>query len=192
MSTPNFMKTYKWRIVLSIGNVLLAVGMSAVGVHQYTVDHRLHPEAFYHGNLYYVPAAQWWNYCLNAPSQAVVGLAHYYVLPSGWSGFWVFYFVPYEYYVAVFLLWWWIGWRIDTRASFSRIKVAWGIVELLACLALSAPLIFYGNDGLQRGYAIPGVARSEIAWGLGLLAYSLFRISVLGKNLVQGFQSRSA
>ena len=42
-------------IVLAAVNLLLAIGMSAVGMREYAADHQLHPWGTSTGNRYYVP-----------------------------------------------------------------------------------------------------------------------------------------
>ncbi len=171
------MKTWKWRVVLAVANLVLAVGMSALGAREWAVDHRLHPEYFYHGNLYYVPTAQWLSYCLNVPSFAVVNLTgnfamRHHLLPSGWFGTYCFYFVHYEYYLALFLFWWWVGWKIDMNlASRERRKLWIVVVEALFGIVVSMALLFQGVAGLRSWVVIHAIAYSMVTWGAVLLLY---------------------
>ncbi|MBV9182082.1 MAG: hypothetical protein JO356_12295 [Acidobacteria bacterium] len=43
---------------LPLANMILAVGLCALGLTEYESDHRPHPGHFYHGTLYYLPPAQ--------------------------------------------------------------------------------------------------------------------------------------
>jgi hypothetical protein len=171
------MKTWKWRIVLAVANLFLAVGMSAVGARQWATDRNLHPEYFYHGNLYYIPTAQWLSYCLNVPSFAAVNLAgnftmSYHLLPSGWFGTYCFYFVHYEYYLALFLFWWWVGWKIDMKLTPHEYRTLWiVVVEALLGTVVSIALLFQGVVALRSWATIHAIAYSMVVWGAVLLLY---------------------
>lgn len=98
------MRTRKWRLTLSLANLILAVVMSAVGAHQAELDYARHRITQYLG---YLPVAQLVSYCLNAPAFALVNLFRdfamtHHLVPAYWFGVHCFYFVFYEYYVALF------------------------------------------------------------------------------------------
>jgi hypothetical protein len=178
------MRRWKWRIVLAAVNLLLAIGMSAVGMREYAADHQLHPGYFYHGNRYYVPTAQWISYCLNAPAHLVANMfddfaMRYHLMPSRWFGVWCFYFVHYEFYAAVFLFWWWMGWKVDAKMVSQNCSASWGIAESLVGLCVAVLLLFYGSVYVWRTDTIRSVAGATVVWGGVLMWYFLLRISVI-------------
>jgi hypothetical protein len=170
------MHKWKWSIGLSITSLVLAIGMSALGAREYEVDHRLHPEYFYHGNSYYSPAGQWMNYCLNAPPYVFTNLLvdfvmRHHLLPSSWFDHYCFYFVHYEYYLVVFLFWWWVGWKIEVKLASRDSWGLWTTLESLLGIAFSAVLLFYGVTGLANRNLIQAIVVSMVVWGIFLLWY---------------------
>jgi hypothetical protein len=171
------MKRWKWRFVLSIVNLIVALGMSALGAREWAADLIVHPQYFYHGNLYYSPIAQWLSYCLNAPSFYVVNLfgsfaMRYHLLPPGWFGIYCFYFVRYEYFLALFLFWWWVGWSVDMGLASHERGTSWtALVEALCGIVLSIALLSQGISDLRNSAVIYAIAVSRVVWGLCLLCY---------------------
>jgi len=153
--------------------------MSALGVREWAADRRLHPEYFYHGNLYYSPTAQWLSYCLNAPSFTVVNLAgnfamRYHLLPSSWFDTYCFYFVHYEYYFTLSLFWWWVGWKIDMGPASCERHASWtAVVETLLGIVLAITLLSQGLSGLRTWAVTHAIAASMVVWGVGLLLFFL-------------------
>jgi len=173
------MERWKWRLVLSIGNLILALGMSALGAREWAADLIAHPQYFYHGNLYYSPTAQWLSYCLNAPSFYVVNLfgsfaMRHHLLPPGWFGAYCFYFVHYEYYLALFLLWWWIGWEIDMSLDSLRRHTPFTVPGAVFGIVLSIGLLFQGIASLRSPEVIHAIAASMVVWGIGLMCCFAF------------------
>lgn len=173
------MEKWKWRLVLSIANLSLALGMSALGAQEWAADLIVHPQYFYHGNLYYSPTAQWLSYCLNAPSLYVTNLfgtfaMRYHLLPPSWFETYCFYFVHYEYYLALFLFWWWIGREFDLPLDPRRRNPSFTVAEAVLGILLSIGLLFQGLAGYRRGDVIHAIAASMVGWGAGLMYYCFF------------------
>jgi hypothetical protein len=186
------MKTWKWRIGLSVVNLLLAIGMSALGAGQWEADGRLHPEYFYHGNLYYCPTAQWLSYCLNAPSLAVVNVIgdftiRYHLLPQSLLGAYLFYFVRPEFYVAIFLFWAWAGWHVDVGLPSRDCHTRWATaLEVLIGILLSITLLYQGIPGLLRQGVMHAIPASMVLWGIVLLLYSVGGIRRMSARRTDG------
>ncbi len=67
------MLIFKWRIYLPVLNLLLAIGLSAVGVRQYEeIRYRFQG----HGRMFYVPPAQRVVDAVNAPAFVLSNLLH--------------------------------------------------------------------------------------------------------------------
>jgi hypothetical protein len=167
------MRRWKWRIALSAGNLLLAIGMSAIGLREWAID-----SAHHVGGIGYEPTAQWLSYCINAPPFAFTNLLlnfamGHHLLPSGWWDVHCFHFVRYEYYVALFLLWWWIGWKIDMKLAARESGRSWTIAESSIGLVLSLMLLFVGSMDVGNDYGIHAVAWSMVGWGTVLMYYFL-------------------
>ena len=181
--------TLKWRIVLATANVALAVSMCWVGLRQYESDHRMHPEYFYHGNLYYLPTAQIAIYSLNAPAYTLstafqdFGLRH---LQRGGILFTAsaFNYVYVGFFVAVASLWWWIGSRLDIRTPRSgkstTIKRFSKLVAFILCGALSFTMAYHGYI-FRHGTVIPWpIPISQMVWGIGLCTYFCVKVLRVG------------
>ncbi len=171
---------WKWTLILSFGNLLLAVGMSTVGLREYERFHVTHPGAFYHGNIYYEPAPQLLSYCLNAPPFAVSNVflnfvMIHHILPQSWLDVHCFYFVRYEFYVGLFLFWWWVGWQVDMKLASRNSGRAWRIVESSLGIVLALLLLADGSIGAWNDHAIQAIAWAMVAWGAILLYYFLLR-----------------
>lgn len=175
------MRAFKWRLLLSVANVLLALGMSALGLHEYETDHRTHPEYFYHGNVYYVPPAQIVSYCLNVPALVASNLFRNFGIKhvSAESRLFVaqsFFHVYTGYYLAVLFFWWYVGWWLDVKLSPANIprvlrELGWGLGALV-----SLALAYYGF-AFRRGDWVPRVIPlSVMAWGVGLACYFVGRM----------------
>ncbi len=177
----SFMRKWKWRIALSVGNLLLAIAMSAIGLRQYEKFHATHPGAFYEGNIGYVPGVQLASYCINLiPFVTANALSNFAVtqhLPGvNWlESHSLFYFVYPQYYAALFLFWWLVGWRADTKsASRNTARLRNTLASSLGAM-LSLALIGLGSFNAWNDKFIRAIAWSMILWGALLFYYFLVR-----------------
>lgn len=179
------METFKWRILLATANILLTVLMCWVGLRQYESDHRLHPEYFYHGNLYYLPPAQIAVYSLNAPAYSAAtafqdfGIRHFRrgeVLFTAYA----FFYVYIGFFPAVAVFWWWIGAHLDMRSRGPMLSEQGAHYPKIALLTLCAMLSFamaYQGYAFRRGTVISQpIPISQMVWGVGLGAYFCLRV----------------
>jgi len=70
------LRRFKWRVFLSVLNLLLALGLSELGMLEYNKFNDTHPGAFYHGHHAYLPVAQLVSYCINASPFFLANLMH--------------------------------------------------------------------------------------------------------------------
>jgi hypothetical protein len=171
---------FKWRILLPLSNLLAALGQSALGLKK--------SEAFLKANpphdqvLPYVPMIQVISYCINAPALVLSNLIDR--IPvwrafwnERWLGSYLFRDISGSFYVALALLWCWVGWRLDTRDRLSEHRRMVGILGHSLGILLSSGLIYIGVYLLRTsahtllfagGSAIP---TSVLIWGMALLFY---------------------
>jgi hypothetical protein len=173
------MKRFKWRILLSLSNVLLAIGLSVLGVREYETFSGSREGAFYHGHHVYLPAAQLISYCMNAPAFLLENLlGRFQLWSSVWGNGWWFYYVSHDFYFLVFLFWWCIGWHFDIKRSLTSqktvIKISGYILaaSFLGFLLFTGARIFWTTQFPNEWY-VGGrtIAFSMLLWGVGLLAY---------------------
>ena len=174
------MKSLKWRLVLSATNILLAIGMSALGFHEYGADHQAHPEYFYHGNLYYIPPAQIASYCLNIPALVIsnlfrnFGIAHLSSERGIFTTQWFFH-VYVGYYAAVLIFWWCIGWSLDARRPGRSRWPAWEAAGWGLAAFISLGLAYYGFSYWHSDVLPFAIPLSMVVWGIGLACYFVLR-----------------
>lgn len=169
---------------MSMSNFVAALAQSAIG--------QKVSEAFLKANpphdqiLQYVPRVQLISYCLNAPALVLTNLIDR--VPA-WRDFWqqqwlgAYWFndITASFYLALFLLWWWIGWQIDVRRKprdRPRMAVILGLPLSLVCLYASGyllarlPTLYYAGG--------PTLPISALIWGIVLLFYFV-KMLLLGK-----------
>jgi hypothetical protein len=171
------LRSFRWRVLLSIANLFLALGMSALGTLQYQRFRGSQPQAFYHGHHEYIPAAQLVSYCMNAPTfLATNALASWQFWRRAWGGTSYFYYVSADFYVLLFFFWWLVGWELDQRPkSISRSSTAAlaydviGAVFALCIFSAGLFLVIAHKDPTQPGGMSLPV--SLIVWGAILAWY---------------------
>jgi hypothetical protein len=170
---------FKWRIILSLSNLLAALVQSAAGLKE--------PEAFLQANpphdqiLPYIPTVQLISYCINAPALVLTNvMGRSPIWRDFWGGrylggYW-FREISISFYLALFLLWWWIGWRIDVRQepedcqrAAAVIGNSIGALFSLLCLYAAAHLLMRLPNFEYAGGAV--LPFSVLIWGIGLLYY---------------------
>src|ERR1700744_804835 len=122
-------KKFRWRVILSLANLVGAVVLSLFGAHEYEQFRRLNQTSFHEGNTYYVPPAHLVTYCIDAPAFV---LSNVISNQSVWRHFWqekglaahVFHAGSVSFYVSLTLFWWLVGWRIDVNGQTARSIVA--------------------------------------------------------------------
>ena len=150
------MKTWKWRIVLSIADTLLSLGLS--------------PQ-FYHGLLAHSFTFYFLVRCLNlVPSVfvGVTGIWRSYHIILGSLGSWAFYLFWNSQFLNS-LFWWWVGWKIDLKVASRDCGRGWMLAEVILAFTLSLMVLlsFHAGEHLaMRG--------ARIGWGVALFCYSLF------------------
>ncbi len=160
------MKKFRWRICLPVFNLLLAIGMSVVGLHQYEkVQHRFQG----HGRGSYVPPAQLTVDSLNIVPFFLSNFLHNRFL--WWRSFWDrewFYGVSADFFVLLFLFWFWVGWQLDVPPSLTSNNY----LDWLAA-ALSLTLFGFGvylcDEVLSKPDSMPfekAFSVSALLWGL--------------------------
>jgi hypothetical protein len=167
------MKHYRWRIILSVSNLLLAGLLFSLGQHEFKSLARS-PGAFYEGAVGYVPTAQQVSYCWNTPSLVLTAplrnrLTGHVVL----FGSWVTY-GDIEYGIAVFLFWWLVGLELDwVRANrVSQWSRLIKMVGYVLGVGFSLLLLYAGASGLAGTFSGPhAIVVSMLLWGLILLYY---------------------
>jgi hypothetical protein len=152
------MKTWKWRVVLSVADTLLSLGLS--------------PQ-FYHGLLAHSFTFYFLVRGLNlVPSTftEVTGIYLIYHVILGGLGPWAFYLFWNSQFMN-FLFWWWVGWKIDLKVASQDCGLGWTLAEAILGLTLSLMVLFEFRAGPQ--YVAMQAVR--IGWGVALFCYSLFR-----------------
>ena len=173
------MKQGKWQVEFAVINLVLAVIMCWIGQKQYERDHRMHPEYFYHGNLYYIPPAQIAIYSVDAPAYSAsvavqdLGIRHLPQLGAVFTSHVVFYVYP-GFFVAGVALWWWIGAKLERPSGrLSKPSRRHPAKMLTLCLGVLLSLAMaYRGYLFRRGTEIPRpIPFSQMAWGLMLAPY---------------------
>lgn len=171
-----------WRIILSLGNLLAALGLSAIGLRQAEAFFRANPP---HDNvLPYASVAELACYCWNAPALVLSNLSG--EIPAWrefWPGSWPGVFwgrnVSTSFLLFVFLFWWWIGWRLDVRSRPTQRSRIIMVLTNSAGLLFSFYLIYSSAYLLLRRMwefrwaGGPAIPLSILVWGGGLLVYFL-------------------
>lgn len=169
------MKNRKWRIILSVADTLLSLGLS--------------PQ-FYHGLLAGSVTVLYLVRCLNLVPAAFVEVTGiwrtYHVVLGGRSSGLLFYFFWNSQFLN-FLFWWWVGWKIDLRVASRDCGRVWTLAEAIAGFTLSL-IVFLefrtvrhfavarGSTMMTAGYAVQA---ARIGWALALFCYFAFRLRQL-------------
>ena len=175
------MTPLKWRIILPIINLVIAILLSLLGTREYRTFRATHPSFAYEPNFVYIPPAELVSSCINVPPFVLSNLL-------GNSRVWkavragvpmngaAFGDISLTFYVLLFLFWCWIGWRIDVTSRHRRrtklAAVFWAGSALLSLfLAYAGTQIFlvsrpYGDVSGEDALGI-----SMLVWGLGLCSY---------------------
>jgi hypothetical protein len=192
----SMLRRFKWRIILSLTNLLAALAQSALGLNEAEAFLKANPP---HDNvLPYIPIAQLISYSLNAPALVVTNLVGR--VPA-WRAFWrgqwlggyCFYDVSTSFYVALFLLWWWVGWRLDMKSKQSDKKRMVAILGDSLGVLLSLMLLYIAADLLLtelpslRFAGGPAIPISVLIWGIGLLTY--FSVAITRAEIVSSQNS---
>ena len=169
-------RTFRWRICLPVLNLLLAVGMSALGWRQYDqIRHRFQG----HGRMFYVPPAQLVSYSLNAPPFVLSNLLHHSFL--GWRSLWErewFYGVSTDFYVLLPLFWFWVGWQFDVPRSLTPNRYLNWFATMLSFALLCCGTYLCGEVWLHPdGWPVEkAIAASASLWGLVSFYFSGRRV----------------
>jgi len=160
---------FKWRITLSLANVVMAAVLFRLGLDEVKRNSDSHanpaPE--------YVPTAQRISYCMNLPPFVARNITVNYLLPKYRSR--LRYHEGADYYILVFLFWWWMGAQIDRRGNpcvpakpLNVIGCALGLIASLALLFLAGTRFAEGWSTLRlaAGFLMP---TSAVIWGTGFL-----------------------
>jgi len=174
------MKRYKWRIVLPLVNLVVAIGLSSLGPSEYEAFRQAHPHS--DATVPYIPTTQIVSYCVNAPSFVLSNLlgnvrAWRMFWQERWLGGYWFQHVSVTFYLFVLLFWWWVGWRVDAPPNPKGLRaLAAGAGWLIA--AIGALVLGYVISGLLRErlpalYAYPdsAIVISMLLWGIVLFCY---------------------
>jgi hypothetical protein len=172
---------FRWRIALSLANVFIAVALFHIGLNEARLASYPHanpaPE--------YVPTAQRISYCMNLPPFVARNLIGNCLVrrSRGASGLWdrwvssSRYQEGTNYYILVFLFWWFIGWRIDSRDTPHNSKRPIEVIGYSLGLVGSLGLLYVAGDLFAHawsecwylvGFMIP---TSALIWGLGLFTF---------------------
>lgn len=151
--------TWKWRIVLSVADTLLSLGLS--------------PQ-FYHGLLSRSFLVYYLVHALNLVPSAFAEVTHIYtsyhviLRALGPGTFYVFW----ESQLINFLFWWWVGWKIDLKIAARDCGPGWSWAEAILgfALTLMVLLTFHAGENVV-------LQAARIGWTLALLCYSFFRLT---------------
>jgi hypothetical protein len=174
------MKSYKWRIVLSLVNLVAAIGLSALGPREYETFRRAHTHS--DATVPYIPTAQLVSYCMNTPSFVLSNLlgnvgAWRMFWEERWLGGYWFQHVSVTFFLFVLLFWWWVGWRVDAQPRpIDRTELAARLGWLTG--AIGALVLCFISVGLLRerlpalyAYQDSVIVISMLLWGLALVCY---------------------
>jgi hypothetical protein len=165
------MKKFKWSFGFAVLGFGIAYILNLAATREYTAFHDAHPGAFYHGNSFYTPVFDQISICLNAPAwvgflslREVYPYLHY-TDRAGLYG-------RFEYFVAVALLWAWMG---ATLVDGFRPPRYWPSVwELALGVSFTLLLAYFAIDDFRYSisngyrYAIP---IGEAIWATLLTCY---------------------
>lgn len=167
------MRNARWRILLSLSSFILAVILGFAAAREYHLIQHSDPLRFYEGNYHYMPPAQAISYCLNAPSYVASALVRNFEHLSG-GVYWFPHDGGPEYYIAVFIFWWCIGWKLDDRSTRSG-RYPWNVVRNGLGVAFSCLITWEGLANavatFHRVELSPVVFGAAILWGLLLIVY---------------------
>jgi hypothetical protein len=163
-----------------VANVLVAYALFNAGWNE--ARRHLYP----HSNISpgYVPKPEVVSYCMNLPPFVARNLVGNLIVRRSavTSAIWDRWFHSdyfregANYYVLVFLFWWWIGWRIDIRGRPPRRSRAIDTSSYLLGLFLALALLYVGIDTFRdlpslRFAGGPAMPVCALIWGVGLLYY---------------------
>lgn len=158
------MRTWKWRIILSVGVVFLSIGMSPWFFNGFLADSP---------NLYFVISG------LNVVPGSILDatfehqLGHLYWTRGYWARF-----LFWEYQLMIFLFWWWVGWKIDLTLAARNCWRGYTIAEIVGGLGLS--LMLFVRRGAEHPYPYRDAGPwLMMAWSVALLGYSLLQLRQL-------------
>ncbi len=167
------MKTLKWRVALAVVNTVAALVLTALALREYTTFEEAHPGAFYHGNANYVTLSEKISYSWNAPSfVTAMWIHHVHRSWLGWSDDW-FHFGSLEYYICVFVFWWFVGWSLDNRSEVTTgMRQRASFVAILG-IAFSLFLLFQVINGIHSRFTDNhAILISTAIWMLALVCLS--------------------
>ncbi len=161
------MKRLRWCLVLSIANLAMALGLQGLSRSEYLNFRKARPDAALY-EITYMPLGQVISYSLNAPSFVVSNAIHPLPLAPATT-------LDYGYghfYLAAFVFWWFLGWKLDRRPSESggtggTVSVAGNLLGAL----LSVAFLCIGVAGSVKHLISLPVTIAVAAWGLGLTFY---------------------
>ena len=173
------LRTFKWRLILSLSNLVAAVAQSALGLHEAKLIFQ--PPQF-HDDPLFTPPAQLISNCINAPAFLFTNLVgNMRVWRIVWAGRWLggewFYHVSVSFYVALFFFWWWIGWRLDIRSkprdyrSITFIGNSLGIILSLTFVYIGLDLLLTDLPSIRYSGWPAILPISTLLWGIILLFY---------------------
>ncbi len=163
------MKSIRWRSILSVGNLLLAWFLQFLGWNQYQFVRGARPHAVLLEGTY-MPTAHQISYSINAPSFIAGNLIRTLSTVAGLpvSPTTTFHYGYVEYYVALFIFWWCVGWRLDRQPNY---KHRMFVVANALGTAFSVDVLSIGIDSLFKEIVPPPVSIAIVVWGVALLAY---------------------
>ena len=191
------MKTHKWRILLPLTNLVLAVVLAIVAARQYHFIQRTDPDEFYEGNYHYMPVAQAISLCINAPSYVASELLRNLEYTLHVSVFSRVYWFPHdggpEYYVTLLVFWWCAGWELDRRRNARHAFLNW--IESVLGTGFSCVLIWQGVANGVANFHIVQFALltsgSIILWGLALFGYFGSSLAGLVRSSLKSFHEKA-
>jgi hypothetical protein len=165
---------YKWRLILPLSNLAIAIAQSVLGLHAARVILR---QATRYDNVFlFIPTPQVISYCINAPAFILSNLIGN---TTAWRSVWgerllgahVFYGVAVSFYVMLSLFWWCVGWWFDTRSGVKnerrllRVSVnGLGAALSLGLLCIGLKLALSDSQTLQSAGG-PAIPISTCVWG---------------------------
>jgi hypothetical protein len=166
-----------WKLVLPCVNLALAIWLFSVGTQQWKRYSNENPGAFHEGSYWYMPAAWQIGRSINAPAYLVSEWVHVWHREHGWWQDMSFQYGYREFYVAVVLLWFWVGLVIQKPEHRPNLHHWLGMCEGAVILVLGLCLIvraaLTAGDFTYYVYLL-ALRLSTAIWG-GLLIWYVAR-----------------